>query len=141
MAPHLVRAQSAYKDIRICSFQHTHTDTHTDNTDTHTDNTHTHTSLLFFSFIHCFAAELPAASKSIMGVLPCLFGRYRLDPRLKSRTVARCPSLAAIWRGVFPHLSCCRQIKRTRAFAVWDILLTCVELMGDKRHGNAEVVN
>ena len=29
MAPHLVRAQSAEKDIRIYSFHHTHTHTHT----------------------------------------------------------------------------------------------------------------
>ena len=29
MAPHLLRAQSAYKDIRIHSFHHTHTHTHT----------------------------------------------------------------------------------------------------------------
>ena len=29
MMPQLVRAQSAYKDIRICSFHHTHTHTHT----------------------------------------------------------------------------------------------------------------
>ena len=28
MAPHLVRAQNIYKDIRICSFHHTHTLTH-----------------------------------------------------------------------------------------------------------------
>ena len=31
MAPHLVRAQSTYKDIRIHSFHHTHTDSHTHN--------------------------------------------------------------------------------------------------------------
>ena len=29
MVPHLVSAQSAYRDIRICSFHHTHTHTHT----------------------------------------------------------------------------------------------------------------
>ena len=46
MAPHLVRARSAYKDIRIRSFHHTHThtDTHT-HTRTHARTharTHTH---------------------------------------------------------------------------------------------------
>ena len=39
MAPHLVRAWSAYKDIRTRSFSHTHTHTHTH---IHT-NTHAHT--------------------------------------------------------------------------------------------------
>ena len=34
MAPHLVRAQSAYKDIKIHSFHHTHTHTHTHTTNT-----------------------------------------------------------------------------------------------------------
>ena len=29
MEPHLVRAQSAYKDIKIHSFHHTHMHTHT----------------------------------------------------------------------------------------------------------------
>ena len=29
MVPHLVSAQSAYRDIKICSFHHTHTHTHT----------------------------------------------------------------------------------------------------------------
>ena len=29
IAPHLIRALSAYKDIRICSFHHTHPHTHT----------------------------------------------------------------------------------------------------------------
>ena len=29
MAPHLIRAQSTYKDIMICSIHHTHTHTHT----------------------------------------------------------------------------------------------------------------
>ena len=48
MVPHLVRAQSAYKDIRICSFHHTHTLSHTHarthaRAHTHT-HTHTHTS-------------------------------------------------------------------------------------------------
>ena len=49
MAPHLIRAQSAYKDIRIHSLHHTHTHTHT-HIHTHTDacahtprHTHTHT--------------------------------------------------------------------------------------------------
>ena len=43
MAPHLVRAQSAYKDRRIHSFHHTHTHTHTHTKMlTHTC-THTHT--------------------------------------------------------------------------------------------------
>ena len=53
MAPNLVRARSAYKDIRIRSFHytharthsftliHTHSHTHTHNTPTHT-HTHTH---------------------------------------------------------------------------------------------------
>ena len=37
MEPHLVRAQSAYKDIMIHSFYHTHTHTHTrTRTRTHT---------------------------------------------------------------------------------------------------------
>ena len=51
MVPHLVRAQSAYKDIRIHSFHQTHTHTHTHmhmcthtHTYTHTHiHTHTHT--------------------------------------------------------------------------------------------------
>ena len=44
MAPHLARAQSAYKDIRIrSSYHHHHHHTHTHrHTQTHTD-THTHT--------------------------------------------------------------------------------------------------
>ena len=42
MALHLVRAQSAYKHIRIYSFHHTHKHTHTD-TCTHPDTPHTHT--------------------------------------------------------------------------------------------------
>ena len=49
MVLHLVRAQSAYRDIRICSLHHTRTHTHT-HTHTHTDacthtpkHTHTHT--------------------------------------------------------------------------------------------------
>ena len=51
MAPNLVRAQSAYKDIRIHSFHYTHTHTHT-HTQTHActpapppkkKHTHTHT--------------------------------------------------------------------------------------------------
>ena len=29
MAPHLVRAWSTHKDIRICSFHHTHAHAHT----------------------------------------------------------------------------------------------------------------
>ena len=46
MAPHLVRAQSAYKDLRIHSFQQTHT--HRDGTHTHTHTvTHTHTHTLY----------------------------------------------------------------------------------------------
>ena len=41
MAPHLVRAQSTYKDIRIHSFHHSHTHTHAR---AHQDaRTHTHT--------------------------------------------------------------------------------------------------
>ena len=40
MAPHLVRARSAYKDVRIRSFHYTHA--HTPYTNTHT-HTHTHT--------------------------------------------------------------------------------------------------
>ena len=53
MAPHLIRAQSAFKDIRIHSFHHTHTHTqkhararartHTHITHTHHTHTHTHT--------------------------------------------------------------------------------------------------
>ena len=41
MAPHLVRAQSAYKDIRIHSFHHTHISSHT-HTHTHTHKARTH---------------------------------------------------------------------------------------------------
>ena len=42
MVPHLVRAQSTYKDIRIHSFHHTHTHTHMcAHTQTH-KHTHTH---------------------------------------------------------------------------------------------------
>ena len=41
IVPHLIRAQSAYSVIRICSFYHTHTHTHA-HTCTHT-HTHTHT--------------------------------------------------------------------------------------------------
>ena len=58
MAPHLVRAQSAYKDIRIRSFHHTHTHTHTLSLSlslslslTHT-HTHTHTHTLSLSHTH-----------------------------------------------------------------------------------------
>ena len=40
MAPHLIRAQSAYKDRRIHSFYHTRTHTHMH---THTPHTHKHT--------------------------------------------------------------------------------------------------
>ena len=40
MAPHLIRAQSAYKDIRVHSFHHTHMHTHA-HTCTHM-HTHTH---------------------------------------------------------------------------------------------------
>lgn len=29
MVPHLVRSQNTYKDVRICSFHHTDTHTHT----------------------------------------------------------------------------------------------------------------
>ena len=49
MVPHLVRAQGAYKDIRIYSFHHAHTHTHTHSlslTPTHSHTlslTHTHT--------------------------------------------------------------------------------------------------
>ena len=47
VATHLVRAQSAYKDIKIHSFRHTHTHTHTRTharTHIHTHaRTHTHT--------------------------------------------------------------------------------------------------
>ena len=49
MAPHLVRAQSAYKNIKIHSFYHTHTHTYTrappphPPTHTQTHTTHTHT--------------------------------------------------------------------------------------------------
>ena len=42
MAPHLVKAQSAYKDIGIHSFHHTHTHART-HTHAHTQiHTHTH---------------------------------------------------------------------------------------------------
>ena len=60
MEPLLVRAQSAYKDIRTHSFRHTdthrhtHPDRHTD-TDTHTHtHTHTHTPV---SYTHLRAPE------------------------------------------------------------------------------------
>ena len=39
MAPHLLRAQSAYKDIRIHSLHYTHTHIHTHTHVTHTTNT------------------------------------------------------------------------------------------------------
>ena len=45
MAPHLIRAQSAYKDIRIHSFHHSHTHTHTQTcapTHPHTHNKYMH---------------------------------------------------------------------------------------------------
>ena len=48
MAPHLVRAQSAYKDIRIHSFHliHTHTQMHAHtHTHTHTPVSYTHLTL------------------------------------------------------------------------------------------------
>ena len=44
MVPHLARAQSAYKDVKIHSFHHTHTHTQTHTPRyTHTGHTHTHT--------------------------------------------------------------------------------------------------
>ena len=52
MVPHLVRAQSAYKDIRIHSFHHTHIQMHArTQPDTHIRmraraHTHTHTHTL-----------------------------------------------------------------------------------------------
>ena len=47
MAPHLVRAQSTYKAIRIHSFHHTHTPTHM-RTHTPTCHTHTHTKYMHY---------------------------------------------------------------------------------------------
>ena len=40
MAPHLVRAQSTYKNIKINSFYHTHTQTHARRTHTHYNHMH-----------------------------------------------------------------------------------------------------
>ena len=54
MAPHLVRAQSAYKDIRICSFHHTHIHAcmHIHKyTHTYT-HTHTHTHTHHYKYMH-----------------------------------------------------------------------------------------
>ena len=51
MAPHLVRAQSAYKDIRIHSFYHRHVCTHT-HTPPHTHTrAHAHT---HYAYMHCW---------------------------------------------------------------------------------------
>ena len=57
MAPHLLGAGSAYKGVRIRSFQHTcrhvraHTHTHTH---THTTHTHTHTHTRTETHMHTF---------------------------------------------------------------------------------------
>ena len=54
MMPHLVRAQSAYKDIRICLFHHarTHACTYT--------RTHTHTHTQYLASPH-FPVSLPVS--------------------------------------------------------------------------------
>ena len=56
LVPHLVRAQSDYKDVRICSFHHTHTHIHT-HAHTHT-HTHTHTQ---HTYTHQDACAHPAS--------------------------------------------------------------------------------
>ena len=53
MVPHLIRAQSTYKDIRIHSFHYTYTHTHTHaHTHTHT-HTHTNTCIASSGLIQC----------------------------------------------------------------------------------------
>ena len=84
MAPHFVRAQSTYKDIRICSVHYTHTCTHTHaHTRMHAYAcTHTHTLACTHARAHAHTQTYTTHTLQIHALL--VTDWYNEDPPLSS---------------------------------------------------------